>query len=137
MTRNYIFMALLAGIALSQQANAQQMREGKWEITSKAEMSGMPMQMPAQKVTICVDAKNKDKPPIGADNSCKFSNQKTSGNTMTWKMECTGQAKMTGEGSMSFSGDSYTGSSTMNMDMGGGEIMKMKNSYSGKRLGNC
>ncbi len=130
-------MALLAGIALSLQANPQQMREGKWEITSKAEMSGMPMQMPAQKVTICVDAKNKDKPPIGADDSCKFSNQKTSGNTMTWKMECTGQAKMTGEGSMSFSGDSYTGSSTMNMDMGGGEIMKMKNSYSGKRLGNC
>lgn len=76
MKKLYLILTLFTGVAFTQNATAQQMREGKWEITSKAEMSGVPMQMPAQKVTICVDDKNKGKPPIAADDSCKFTHQK-------------------------------------------------------------
>lgn len=118
---------------------ADEMRPGKWQITSKSEMTGMPVQMPSNThtVTICVDNKNKDRPPIGADDSCKFSNLKKSGATTSWKMVCSGQTKMSGEGSMTLNSDSYEGSSTMLMDLGGGEQMKMKTSYKGKRLGDC
>ncbi len=130
-------LTLVAILITSTTTFAQQMREGKWEITSKTEMIGMPMQIPAQTVAICVDAKNQGKPPIMADSSCKFSNQKSSGNTMSWKMECMGDTKLSGEGSLTFTGDAYTGSASMRMDIGGGETMSMKNTYSGRRIGNC
>jgi hypothetical protein len=116
---------------------AQSMREGKWEITVKAEMSGVPVPMPAQKMTVCIDAKNQGKPPIGADSSCKFSNLKSSGNSMSWRMECNGDTKLSGDGMLTFNGDSYSGNANMKIDMGDGESMTIKNSYSGRRLGGC
>ncbi len=51
-----------------------------------------------------------------------------------------GAIKATGNSSpvtISAQGNIYTGTATINMDIGDGETMKMKSSYSGKRLGNC
>lgn len=119
-------------------AYSQQMRPGKWEVTSTSEMSGMPMPMkiPAVTFSMCIDKQLPDKPPIAADKSCKFSNYKVTGDAASWKMECDGHGKMAGEGSIQFKGDTYTGNSTMVMKMGG-MSMQMKNTYSGKRLGDC
>jgi hypothetical protein len=66
------------------------------------------------------------------DKSCKASDYKVEGNKVTWKMTCSGRDKMTGDGEMVFSGDSYTGK--MNMTMAQGS-MSMK--YTGKRIGDC
>lgn len=128
-------IVLLAGSS----AHADPMRNGKWEITSKTEMSGMPAGVSGRtnKVTICVDNKNKDKPPIGADPSCRISNYKIVGNSSSWKMECSGEMKMSGTGSITFSGDQYSGTSTMNMEIPGEKPITMKNSYTGKRIGDC
>lgn len=130
---SFIFLASI--LISSVQA---QMRAGKWEVTSVTEMTGMPMPMkiPPLSFSMCFDKPVPDKPPIAADKSCKFSNYKVTGDAASWKMECEGHGKMTGEGSILFKGDTYTGSSTMVMQMGG-MSMQMKNTYSGKRLGDC
>ena len=134
-----LFWTVLIILSCMQISSSQaQMRSGKWEVSSTTEMSGMPMQMKIPPVTfsMCIDKQPPDKPPIAADKSCKFSNYKVTGDAATWKMECEGHGKMSGEGSILFKGDTYTGASSMVMQMGG-MSMQMKNTYSGKRLGDC
>jgi hypothetical protein len=116
------------------------MREGNWEVKMQMEMPGAPVKMPEQTVMRCVTADDLKSPGStlpnpsgrGNDSSCKVTDQKVEGNTVTWKMACSGQGAMTGDGKMVFNGDSYT--STMNMTMPQGS-MTMK--YTGKRVGDC
>ena len=114
-------------------------RSGQWEITAKSEMEGMPVSMPAQKVSICIDKANTEsgRPPIIADKSCSFSDYKASQGEASWKMHCTGQMEMTGTGHIKFTDNEYSGSSEMVMDAGEGSSMKMKQVFSAKRLGDC
>ena len=115
------------------------MREGNWEVKMQMEMTGMPMKMPEQTTMRCVTAEDLKNPggtlPVpagrGNDSSCKVSDQKVDGNTVTWKMACSGQ-NMTGDGKMVFSGDTYTSTMNMTMPQGG---MTIK--YTGKRVGDC
>jgi hypothetical protein len=124
-------------ISASGQVRAQQMRPGQWEVTTRTEMSGLPMQMPDRTVAICVTAQNQNKPPIGSDGSCTFSNYRTSGNSATWQMACSGAASMTGDGRIDFAGDTYVGGSVMNVVVGPGQSMQMRMNYSGRRVGDC
>jgi hypothetical protein len=111
------------------------MRPGQWEITAQMDMPGMPVKMPETKTTQCITPEQV-KTPAGTlpsqDKSCQASDYKVDGNKVTWKMVCTGKDKMTGDGEMVFSGDSYAGK--MNMTMAQGS-MAMK--YTGKRVGDC
>jgi hypothetical protein len=105
------------------------------------EMAGAPMQMPPMKTLQCITPEQVKDPAAalargpqgrGGPQDCKVSDYKQTGNTMTWKMACTGQQAMTGTGEMTFKDDTYVG--TMKMDSPQGQMtMKM----SGKRLGDC
>jgi hypothetical protein len=133
-------LALLTVLVAAGDAAAQNpMRPGRWEVTMQMEMPGMPMQMPATKTTQCVTPEqlkepNSAVPPSGPNNpnNCKVSDYKTAGNSVSWKMACTGQPAMSGSGEMKFDGDTYTGVMKMTTE---GREMTMK--YSGKRLGDC
>ena len=115
---------------------ADGIREGLWEITSKMEMPGMPMAMPATTVKRCYtreDVKDQKK-VISRDKDCTVTDLKSSGNKVTWKMVCTGKNPGTFTGETVFSGDSYN--SVMNMQSAGkGGTMTIK--AKGKRVGNC
>jgi hypothetical protein len=66
---------------------------------------------------------------------CEQKDVKTSGNTMTWKIECSGEQKMTGTGSITYQGEeSYKGESTFNMVDAKRGPSTMKQAYSGKWL---
>jgi hypothetical protein len=68
----------------------------------------------------------------GGKDTCKVSDQKISGSTVSWKMACAAPQNMNGTAELVFKGDTYTG--TMNMTTPQGAMtMKM----SGKRLGEC
>ena len=117
------------------------MRPGRWETTMTMEMAGSPVQMPPMKQTRCVTpAEAKDPSTLqsgppggrGGKSDCKVSDQKMSGNTISWKIACTSPDAMTGTGEMTFADDSYTGTMKMNMAQGA-MAMKME----GKRLGDC
>ena len=115
---------------------ASPVKPGKWEAKMQTEMTGMPIKIPPVTVTHCItkeDAENPEKlvPQQRKNNDCKFSDMKIDGNTVSWKMTCEKQ-QMTGEGHMTYNGDSYDGAMHMNMAQG-----EMNVKYSGKYLGAC
>lgn len=134
--RNPILIFVLALLTTS--VFAEGLKNGKWEITSKAEMQGVPANMPAHTVSICINQQSAEagKPPIPADKSCSFSDYKVSNGEASWKMECKGQMTMKGTGHIKFTDTAYSGSSEMEMGEGE-EAMKMKQSFTAKRVGDC
>jgi hypothetical protein len=139
-TASVIALALIATPALVAQST---MRPGLWEITTQMQMPNLPVQMPETKMTQCVTpAQAKDPastvprgPQSGrgaSKDDCKVADLKTSGNKTTWSIACTSPNKVTGTGEMTFSDDSYTGTTKMSMAQG---EMTMK--VSGKRVGDC
>jgi hypothetical protein len=135
-------LALFASALISAQvhAAAPNMLEGMWEITTKMEMPGKSgTAMPQQTVKHCMTQKDiedprRTTPSAGErDSRCKMTDYKLQGNTASWKMTCDG---MDGAGTVTYSGDSYSGNQTMAMKRGK-EVMHMKMAYAGKRVGDC
>lgn len=164
--RKLASLVVVAGLSLA--ATAHAMKPGLWEITTQMSGGGMPA-MPAMSdaqrkqmesmgikmsgapggamnVTSkhCVtkeQAANRQPPQSEEDRRqrCEQKDVKTSGNTTTWKIECTGERKMTGTGSITYQGEeSYKGESTFNMQDAKRGPTTMKQNYSGKWLNaNC
>lgn len=161
--RKLACLVVAAGASLA--ATAHAMRPGLWEITSQMSGGGMPA-MPAMsdaqrkqmeaagirmpgaaggpmtmvvKQCITKEQAAKQQPPQSDEDRrqrCEQKDVKTSGNTVTWKIECTGEQKMTGTGSITYQGEeSYKGESTFNMQDARRGATTMKQTYSGKWLG--
>jgi hypothetical protein len=119
-------------------AAQQPMREGNWEITMQMQIPNMPAPMPETKVTQCVTAEQLKDPAsalpgvLGNNESCKMTDYKVSGSTVTWAMACSAPQVMTGSGELTFVGDTYTGTVTMNTGQGDLAVKT-----AGKRLGDC
>ena len=155
-----LVLAATAGVATS----AQAMKPGLWEITTQMSGGGMPampamseaerkqmeamgIKMPggaggamtmAMKHCVTKEQAEKRTPPQTDEdrrNRCEQKDVKFSGNTTTWKVECTGEQKMTGTGSITYLGEeSYKGESTFNMQDARRGPTTMKQVYSGKWL---
>ena len=134
-----IVLALLASFACATMAWAE-MKEGLWEIKTTMEMPGMPVKMPATTTRTCVskdDMVPKPSAPKGQEQECKVKEQKITGDTITYAMECTGKGGMTTEisGVMTYKGDAMEGTSTMKVK--GPTPMEMSTKVSGKYIGPC
>jgi hypothetical protein len=114
------------------------MQDGKWEITSKMEMKGMKMAMPAVKTTMCLNSKNAVPQKPEKNQDCKMISNKIEGNTVTWVMQCRDKQGNTVDstGRITYRGASFDG--TMEMDMSGREGKQhMSQKMSGRRIGEC
>jgi hypothetical protein len=128
--------ALLIAAACGATAEAQeQMKPGQWEYSTRMEMPGMPMALPPTVVQHCLKAedvaayRNFQPENPGA---CEMRNLKTSGNTVTYDMECKGEHAVSGRYEFTTTASSMQGSGTMQMQ---GQQMTMK--LSARRLGDC
>jgi Protein of unknown function (DUF3617) len=131
-----LVLACSAGTAWCAESGSTPAKEpgDLWEVTTQMTMTGMPMAMPSQTQKVC-KPRNWDSPPIDSDkqHDCQTTDFKTSGSKVTWKMTCTGENPMTGEGEITRNGtDAYAGAMTMHMAEGD---MTMK--YTGRRIGDC
>ena len=117
------------------------LHEGLWEITTKMEIEGMPMKMPPRKHTQCLTNKNMLKTMVpkeqAQEEECKITDQKISGNTVTWAMKCSGKDAMDVTGKTTYHGDTFEGTITMISNDPDEGKMKMINHISGKRVGEC
>jgi hypothetical protein len=99
-------------------------------------MPNMPVKMPEMKATQCITQADVDNPSrlsnVPGSNNCKVTNQEVTGNKVTWKMSCTGQMAISGDGEMVFDGDTYKGTINSTTEQG---AMTLR--MSGKRLGSC
>ena len=112
------------------------MNPGKWEITIETEMVGMPdMNIPPVTHTQCLEKGDLVPQSEEASQECKMSDIKEDGDTVSWKIICSGKnGQMEGTGEVTYRGDSMEGA--MNMVIKGAE-MQIKNIISGRRIGNC
>lgn len=120
---------------------APNMQPGMWEITTKMEMTGMEGMpaMPPQTIRQCIkpaDVQNGTATVPKGDPMCEIRNYKVQGTTASWQMECKGENPMTGNGTVTYSGNNYSGKTqfTMNQD---GQSMTMNQSFNGRRIGDC
>lgn len=129
-----IFISLLA-LSFSALAGGPNLKPGKWEITTETEMVGMPMKVPPVTHTQCITAEDLVPQSEGESNECKVSDVNVSGDTVSWKIVCSGQGgAMEGTGKITYSGDRMEG--TMDMVIKGAG-MNVKNKISGRRIGDC
>lgn len=122
----------LAALAALVAAPAAAAEKGTWwEMTTAMEMVGMPFAMPATTIKVCQPDGDWKRPPEGRqDKDCVMKDVSTSGNTMRWRMVCTGEERMEGDGEMTRTADAFSGRTHLKSRQG--EMnMKMK----GRRLG--
>jgi hypothetical protein len=112
---------------------APDIKEGRWDITVKMEMPGMPMEMPAVQFTQCLSSQNNI--PVNKDElkDCKILSSSTDGNTAKWVMQCSqGVQQITSRGKITYSGDTFNGEAQIQIQ-GMDITQKMK----GRHLGAC
>ena len=105
-----------------------------WEISSKMEMPGIPMSMPAQMMKVCAAKSAKDDEFIPKQGDCKVVDSKRTGNKLAYKMTCSTPEPSTVEGETHFGSGAYDGKMRMTMTSSN-QTMQM--TYSGKRIGSC
>lgn len=101
-----------------------------WEITAQMKMGGMAM--PAMPSKVCKKKGAENVPP--AEKDCRNYDVKTVGARTTWKVECTGKEKMTGEGEITMGKGSYKGRLKLKME---GDDEAILTEYSGRLVGTC
>jgi hypothetical protein len=119
-----------AGLAVAALVHAQGADE-LWQMTTRMELEGM--QMPARSQQVCM--KKGEAQPQGLaqqDPNCRTTEQRRTGNKLTWKVVCTGDNAMTGTGEMTRNRDTLEGRMLMK-----GKDGEMKIAYSGRLSGTC
>lgn len=126
----FLFLFFIVSIA-----EAMELKEGLWEMTSKMEMKGMPMELPSQKFRRCI-TKDKAVPMEMEDKDvkCKVVEQKITGNTIFWKVICKdkeGETIITGKGT--YNSDKFDGETKVKTSDG----VEMVQHIKGKWIGKC
>ena len=127
-------VAVLIAALVASLPVAAQGKDELWEVSSKMEMPGMPMAMPAQVNRVCVGKNRKDEDLVPRQSNCRVVDSKRVGSKFTYKMECTGNEPMTMLGEMTFGTNAYDGQMRMTMTKTN-DTMNM--AVSGKRVGDC
>lgn len=127
---------LVLTACLSGQEKGVNLNPGLWEITTTTEMEGMPgMAPPPMTHTQCITAESLVPQSEGESDVCQVSDMEVDGNTVSWKILCSGQGGgMEGTGSITYNGDTMEGTMEMVMQA---MNMKMKNTLTGRRIGEC
>jgi hypothetical protein len=128
-------VVLFTAVSISFAGSVPNIQEGMWEITSKVEMPGMPMEMPPVTYTQCLTKEDLVPQSSQPGEECKITQTKVTGNTVTWTMQCKGQGgTMAGTGSVTYSGTSFEGTIKMTMPESN---MEITSHISGHRVGDC
>jgi hypothetical protein len=136
MTSGCLCAAILATAANA--ADPAERKEGNWEVKLVMEMVGIPMAIPPVTVNQCVTKQDVVPDLSQLSQQCAVKEQKIVGNTVSWKMQCSGKdGKMEGEGLIKFANETYDGTMSMTMTQAGGPAMNMKYTMQGKWTGPC
>lgn len=140
--RRVLFLSGLLLANTAALAAAPDFKEGEWGTRYRMEMVGAPFPMPPITVrkTACLTRSNYVPDTAQQGQDCKVSDQKVSGNTVTWTMHCkTPQGSIEGQGKISYKKESYSG--TMEARFTGVDMsaapMTYRYTMEGERLGAC
>jgi hypothetical protein len=137
MLKKIYIVSMLCVSIIALPAWALDLKPGKYEITAKVEMPGMPGGMPAQTTIQCLT----DQDPVPASSAdaqgCKVTDMKTEGNALTYTMTCEQQGMtIKSSGKITYNGDTFEGTNQTHMGPEAGN-MTITTLISGKRIGKC
>ena len=130
---NFIFTGACVVFLFSMNSFALDFNPGEYQITSQVKMPGIP----AQTTTECVSEQDTIPKSDSSGQDCEIHNMEQKGNVITWEMECNQEGqKITSQGEMIYSGDSFKGTITVKMGPQAGNMV-MTTEITGKRTGSC
>lgn len=130
-------LALALGLATTGQALAQAGTGNLYRVTTKMEMVGMPIQLPAQTVEVCGPKNQASEKMVPHDENCTVTDFRVVGNKSSYTMTCRGENPMTAKGEFEQLGpDAYRGKMHM-VASSDGETMEMNATFEGKKLRDC
>jgi len=121
----------LAGMAFA--GGSPNMKPGRWEITTQANMQGMTI--PPATITQCLTEEDMV-PRDGTQNQdCEILDVDVSGDTVTWTMRCRGEGgDVESTGRITYHGDRFEGTTTTTIGSTG---MTIQSTLTGRRIGDC
>ncbi len=130
-------LSLSTAFILASSAWGLDFQAGRYEITSSISMPDMPGAMPQTTITKCLTAQDPVPDQSAASENCKIEHMKTTGNTVTWKVECQQEGQTTKtSGKMTYAGDRFEGLIDTVMVQPHGNVT-MKATVKGRRVGDC
>ncbi len=135
-------IALASVLAFAAVAFAKgNLKAGQWHIKVTHEMVGAPFTPPPTELDECITPEQANDPKQMVQKSskdCEPTDFKVEGNKVTYKITChKNGGTQTGTGEMTYAGDSYSGTMTVEMDSPRLGHVKMVNHLSGARTGDC
>lgn len=133
--RHMATIGIAAGLSVSAFAQGP-ILHGNWEVTTRIEMPGMPMQMPPTTSKQCLTPQDVATPsnvvPSDPQSKCTVSDFELKNNTATWNAKC---ATGSGRGEIVYGNDgNYAGTLKLTV----AEInQEMTIRFTGKRVGDC
>ncbi|MCA1804467.1 MAG: DUF3617 domain-containing protein [Xanthomonadaceae bacterium] len=129
----------LCGLLLaSTGAVAMEVKTGLWESHIETEIEGLPVSPPPMTHRNCVTEEDLVPQMQSPGQECEVLEHSTSGKTVTWRVQCKQDGMtMTGHGKIVYSGERYEGNVVMTMDGGPMGPMKMTQTMTGRRIGDC
>lgn len=131
--RALLALLSIAALAAAPPAGAQG-KDELWEVSSKMEMPGMPMAMPAQVHRVCAGKNRKDEDLVPTQGDCRMVDSRRTGNKFTYRMQCTRPEPSVIEGEIVFGTNAYDGRMRMTMTKTN-DTMNM--TLAGRRVGDC
>jgi hypothetical protein len=117
------------------------LKPGNWHIKVTHEFVGAPFTPPPTEMDQCITPQQADDPKQmakGGNKDCEPADVKMEGNKLTFKVTCHSHGStQTGTGEMVYAGDSYTGTTTVEMDNPKMGHVKMINHTTATRTGDC
>jgi len=127
------YLLLIICISSPLQAATVDMQPGMWEWTTQMKMAGMDLQIPPTVFSSCITQQDLVPQNQSPNGDCKILENSTSGNTISWKIQCDSpHGSSTTSGKMTYSGSSASGA--MDVVARG---MAMSATMSGRRTGGC
>ena len=113
------------------------LKPGKYQITSKVNMPGMPGGMPPQTITQCMTEQDPVPHTSAGANGCKITNMTTEGDTVKYTLVCEQQGMQSeSNGEMTYKGETFYGTTQTKMGPSGGG-MTITTKINAKRIGKC
>ena len=131
-----ILLVMFSGAAFA--AEMPDIQEGLWEISSEANIPGMPMQMPAMTMEQCFTKESMKPENILQQNNCQMNNMDISNNRASWSMTCEQDGiTMQGSGNIQYQKTQFSGTFDLTMSGAPEGAMNMQTKLSGRYIGQC
>ena len=130
-----LLLSLLLGFGHSAQA---EIRTGMWENTITSKVDGMPFSPPPQTFTECLTQDDLTPNLSPADQECEVIDHQVKGSQVNWQVKCDKEGIHSHVlGQITYQGDAYQGEMAITLSGGPMGEMKMTQTLSGRRLGDC